>query len=304
MRPTLRQLEYILAVAETGHISQAADRLNVSQPSLSAQLADAEAELGTTLFHRSRAGSTPTAAGEEVIARARIVLDAMERLRDSVQRDSLFQGRLRLGVLPSIGPYLLPGVVQALHRDNPDFRLLIREEATRDLDAGLRDGRLDVAVSTPEDHPGLPQLPLFSEAFWIGLAEDHPLAQHSGPIPLTALAGEILLTIGQRHRLSHIVRGLAQTSGARVLDDYEGTSLDAIRLMAASGAGIAILPQIYAMTEARRGTDLVLRKLDHPTAQRDIVLVRSVMLDASDAETLAQTLRSSARAILASPQEA
>ncbi|MCG7495218.1 hydrogen peroxide-inducible genes activator [Thalassobius sp. Cn5-15] len=300
MRPTLRQLEYIIAIAETGKISLAAARLNVSQPSLSAQLSEVEADLDTPLFQRGRAGAKITPAGEEVVRRARQILHDLKDLRAAARGDGIFQGRLRLGVLPSIGPYLLPGVVRRLHHEHPHFRLIVREENTRELDEGLRSGRLDMVISTPEDHPGTSAAALFTEHLWAALAQDHPLAQDPGEtLPLTALTGQTLLTLGTGHRLSHIVAGLAATAGGRVSDEYEGTSLDAIRLMAATGAGIAILPSIYAATERHRGTDVKLIQIAHRNAQRDIALIQpNLPTPRPGSEVLADVLRSEAATIL------
>ncbi len=273
MRPTLRQLQYLVAVADTGRFGLAAGRLNVSQPSLSAQIAEVEADLGVRLFDRGRGGAVLTAQGTEVVLRARRILNSVEDLRAAVKGTGIFDGRLRLGVLPSIGPYLLPNVVQRLHDDHPDFRLVVREEATQDLDQGLRSGRLDMIISTPEDHPEGRPRPLFEEDFWAAVPLDDPLAQSTAPLPLKALAGRMLLTIGVRHRLSRIVAALAEQAGGTVSDEYEGTSLDAIRLMAAAGAGVAILPRLYAATEAQRRDDIVLRRIAHPMAQRALALV-------------------------------
>jgi len=277
MRPTLRQLEYIVAVAETGRIGLAATQLNVSQPSLSAQLSAVEDDLGVTLFQRGRSGSKPTPVGDEIVRRARQILHEVQDLRAAAQGDGIFQGRLRLGVLPSIGPYLLPGVVKRLHREHPSFRLVVREESTRDLDEGLRSGRLDMIISTPEDHPGARQTLLFTERFWIAMAVDHPLAQSTEPVNLGALKGQTFLTLGPKHRLSQIVASLAARAGGRVSDEYEGTSLDAIRLMAAGGAGLAVLPSIYAVTEARRGTDVSLHALKDAAATREIALIQPLL---------------------------
>lgn len=274
MRPTLRQLEYIVAVADTGRVGLAAAQLNVSQPSLSAQLAEVEADLGVTLFQRGRAGAKITPVGEEIVRRARQILHELQDLRAAARGGGIFQGRLRLGVLPSIGPYLLPGVVRRLHEEHPSFRLIVREESTRDLDEGLRSGRLDMIISTPEDHPGARKAHLFTEQLWAAVALDHPLASAKPVFTLDDLQGQTLLTLGSTHRLSHIVSGLAASAGGRVSDEYEGTSLDAIRLMAAAGAGVAVLPSIYAVTEARRGTDVSLRALNDPAACRDIALIQ------------------------------
>lgn len=299
MRPTLRQLEYIVAIADTGQVGLAAAQLNVSQPSLSAQLAEVEAELGVALFQRGRAGAKITPAGEEVVRRARRILYEHQDLRAAVQGGGIFQGRLRLGVLPSIGPYLLPGVVQRLHQEHPSFRLIVREESTRDLNEGLRSGRLDMIISTPEDHPGARSTALFTEILWVAMALDHPLAGQSDQLPLEALKDQTFLTLGPGHRLSHIVAGLSARAGGRVSDEYEGTSLDAIRLMAATGAGIAILPSIYAAIEARRGTDVGLRVLQDSAAKRDIALIQPALPEPrSGSEILAAVLQSEAKEIL------
>lgn len=299
MRPTLRQLEYIVAVADTGQVGLAATQLNVSQPSLSVQLTEVEADLGTILFQRGRAGAKITPIGEEIVRRARQMLHEHQDLCAAAQDGGIFQGRLRLGVLPSIGPYLLPGVVQRLHKEHPSFRLIVREESTRDLDEGLRSGRLDMIISTPEDHPSGRKAHLFTEFLWAAVALDHPLAQGKIPMTLNDLKGQTLLTLGSKHRLSHIVAGLAASAGGRVSDEYEGTSLDAIRLMAATDAGIAILPSIYAATEARRGTDVSLHSLEHPTARRDISLIQPQISDPRPgSEVLAEILQSEAENIL------
>lgn len=299
MRPTLRQLEYIVAVADTGRVGSAATKLNVSQPSLSAQLAEVEADLGVTLFQRGRAGAKVTPIGEEIVRRARQILHELQDLRAAAQGGGIFQGLLRLGVLPSIGPYLLPDVVQRLHREHPSFRLIVREENTRDLDEGLRSGRLDMIISTPEDHPGARSDFLFAEHLWAAVAHDHEFADRTGRLALKDLAQQTLLTLGAGDRLSHIVAGLAANAGGRVSDEYEGTSLDAIRLMAATGAGIAVLPSIYASTEARRGTDVRLYALDDPSARRDIALVQPLLPEPRPgSEVLADILRSEAAQIL------
>lgn len=300
MRPTLRQLEYIVTVAETGRVGTAATQLNVSQPSLSAQLAEVEADLGVTLFQRGRSGAKVTPVGEEIVRRARTILHELQDLRAAAQGHGIFQGRLRLGVLPSIGPYLLPDAVRRLHEEHPSFRLVVREESTRDLDDGLRTGRLDMIISTPEDHPGSYQTHLFEEHFWAATALDHRIAQTKVEVDLPDFKEEILLTLGARHRLSHVVAALASRAGGRVSDEYEGTSLDAIRLMAATGAGIAILPQIYAATEARRGTNVSLHPIANPEARRSISLIQPQLRDPRPgSDVLASVLSSEAKRIMA-----
>ena len=194
MRPTLRQLQYLVAISETGRFNEAARKMNVSQPSLSAQIADMEAELKTNLIERGRHGAIMTPAGEYVVRRARIILRQVEELRISSGDDnSTLSGRIRLGVIPSVGPYLLPKATKELHRRFPSLRLGVYEGRTIDIDRQLRDGRLDVLISTSEDHPECHHLPLFTEQLWICVPTDASLAVNSGPIKLKDLKGMPLL---------------------------------------------------------------------------------------------------------------
>ncbi|MEM7300307.1 MAG: LysR substrate-binding domain-containing protein [Pseudomonadota bacterium] len=275
IKPTIRQLEYAVAVADAGQFGRAAQRLHVAQPSLSAQIAELEASLGMRIFNRGRNGASPTASGFEVIRRARLVLREVEDIVALSRNEGLFGGRLRLGVLPSIGPYLLPEVVRKIHTESPELRLVLKEESTLRLEDDLRSGRLDMIISTPGDHLGTHQVPLFSERLWAAFAHDDPLSTKSGPVSPPELSGRTLLTLDRTHRLSRMVQLLAQQCGATVLDDYQGTSMDAIRLMAATGSGVAILPHIYTAKEARRGSDVELRPFRKGYAERNIALIQS-----------------------------
>ena len=243
MRPTLRQMDYIVTVQRLGSFSLAAGVLNVSQPSLSAQIAAVEADLGLRLFERGRGGVRVTARGEDFVRRAQRILSDVAALRSAMTSTLPFSGRLRLGVLPSIGPYLLPQAVARLHGELPDLRVLVREENTLDLEDGLKTGRFDAIISTPEDHPNTAQHRLFTETLWVAVAPDDPLAGRD-QADAAALAGRRLLTLDRGHRLSRIVYGLAAAAGGVVSDDYEGTSLDSILLMAATGAGHARLAAV------------------------------------------------------------
>ena len=274
MRPTLKQLQYLVAIAETGKFADAARQMNVSQPSLSTQVADMEVELGVILVERGRHGAVLTPLGEETVRRARMILRSVEELKSHAgASDKGFTGRLRLGVIPSVGPYLLPSVTSRLHRLYPDFRISVLEEKTVDLDQSLREGQLDVIISTTEDHGNTRHIELFSEDLWICVAEDHKLASGTGPLSPKELEGLSLLSLGYGHNLNVAIRDVARISNAFVSHEYEGTSLDAIRQMAAMGAGVAILPSLYALVEARRDRALVVRRIAHPTARRRISLI-------------------------------
>ncbi|WP_300394680.1 hydrogen peroxide-inducible genes activator [Henriciella sp.] len=274
MRPTLRQLQYIVAIADCGRFHEAAKRLHVSQPSLSAQLAEAEADLGVIVFERGRKGASPTPVGEDIIRQARLILSEVEELRTlALGAKNTVAGRIRLGVLPSIGPYLLPSVTRQLHDRFPDLRLNVRECDTVELDQGLRDGRFDIIISTPDDHADQRAETLFEEKLWVCGPPEDLLAIDGGPIQLGQLASRPLLTLGAGHRLSKLIAEIAREAGTTISAEYEGSSLDAARQMAVMGAGYAILPSLYALSEAKRDPDFVVREIDNTLCQRTIALV-------------------------------
>lgn len=301
MRPTLRQLQYLVAIADTGRFHEAARRTHVSQPSLSAQIADLETELDATLIERGRHGAVMTPVGDELVRRARLILRDVEALRAAArQGEGDLAGRIRLGVIPTVGPYLLPNATTRLHAMFPDLRLNVQEHRTVDLDLQLQEGRLDTVISTANEHANCRSLPLFTEQLWICVAPDSVLAGQTGGISLKELKGASLLSLGQGHHLSLAIHELAKSAGAYVNSEYEGTSLDAIRQMSAMGAGVAILPSLYALLEARRDPDLVVRRIEHPRAQRDIALVwRNTSPMRQSFESLGSVLRDVAADLLA-----
>ncbi len=298
MRPTLRQLEYIVTVSRLGRFSLAAEVLNVSQPSLSAQIATVEQELGVRIFDRNRGGVQVTAKGEDFISRAQKILAEVKDLRHAMSSDLPVGGRLRLGVLPSIGPYLLPQVIKEVHRLRPGLRIVVREENTRDLEQGLKTGRFDLILSTPEDHPNTIQQRLFNETLWVAVAVDDPLARDLHGVAAQDLQNRLFLTLDQSHRLSRIVYALAAECGGVVSDEYEGTTLDSIVLMAASGVGVAVLPDLYARRQGIYRDEVRLRPLSIPNANRDIALLsRNTESPLPGQTVLTESLRSVARAM-------
>jgi len=276
MKPTLRQLQYLVAISEAGTFSGAARLTNVSQPSLSNQISDMEGVLGIKLIERGRGGAPLTPVGDELVARARIILRDMESFKTLAREaGESFAGKIRLGTLPSVGPYLLPLALRRLHRKYPELRVFVREERTLDLQEDLRTGKLDLIISTPEDHLDMRGIPLFEENLYVAVAPDDPLASEGegGPIEVGSLRGRQLLSLGHGHKLAVIVQRLADVSQATVSTEYEGTSLDAIRQMAAMGGMVAVLPSLYAYSEAREDPGIVVRRLVHPLARRDISLL-------------------------------
>lgn len=295
MRPTLRQMEYVVTIHRLGRFGLAAELLNVSQPSLSAQLAAIENELGVVLFERGRTGVRTTAKGEDFVKHAQKILSAVEDLRHKMQSTSPFDGRLKLGVLPSLAPYLLPRVVKRIHQKQPDLRIIVREESTKTLETGLKAGEFDAIISTPEDHPNTIQHSLFQEPFWIAAATDDPILAQDGPIDISQLTNRRLLTLDNGHRLAKIVYDLAAQVNATVSDDFEGTSLQSVLLMAATGAGIGIIPELFARQNMREREEICVRPINAPDiARRIAVLFRTGTPEHDGHQLLIECLRDSA----------
>ncbi len=179
MRPTIRQLEYLVAVGETLHFGRAAERAHVSQPGLSAQIAELERILGVRLFERDRRRVLATPAGEEAISRARALLAGVDAMGESLTRHGRpLTGTLRMGVIPTVAPYLLPRVMPEVRARFPELRLLIREDHTDRLVTMLMEGELDVLTLALEADLGEAHtLALFEDTFALLVGPDHPLAR-------------------------------------------------------------------------------------------------------------------------------
>ena len=249
-RVSLKQLRYFAALARTRHFRKAAETEAVTQPSLSAQLANLEQALQLRLIERGRGPVVLTASGREIAARAQRVLDEVRDLEDhAVGLRGGEGGILRLGASLTIGPYLLPRVVRGLCRDFPQVGLHIREGAPRDLEDGLAAGQHDaVLTQLPLRGADLVVAPIFQEPLYLVLPVDHALA-HRHEIDKGDLAGLSLLTLGRRYALNGLVNALCLDTGATPLENYEGTSLDGIRQMVGMGMGAALLPALYVRLE-------------------------------------------------------
>lgn len=256
-RPTVRQVEYFVAVAEVSSFRGAAERLGVSQPTLTNQILALEAALELQLFERSRAGTALTPNGRELLGPARRVIEASHGLIDEAQRLARGPGgTYRLGVTPTLGPYILPLILPTLHRRYGALKLYVREDAPRDLEAGLVAGEHDfILTPLPLHDSRLTVVPLFQEPLRLVMSAEHRLASKKR-IDRRDLAGESVLTIQEHHHLHRQIQQLCDRLGARVLRDYEGTSLDTLRHMVMMGMGIAFLPALYVRSEIHRPREL------------------------------------------------
>ncbi len=272
--PTIRQFEYLVAVDDERHFGRASERVHVSQPTLSAQLAQLEHRIKVKLFNRGRNGVYPTPAGQEIIARARKILQERERLLEFAQRVSHpLSGRIKFGIPPTLGPYVLPHIVPELHRQFPELKLLVREGVPKDIQKMVEDGTMDMAL-TP-----LPILPnklhteeIFEERLQVGMAWDHPLAQKE---QLTGqdLEDEKVLAMVSGHHLHDQVKELCDSYGAELLYDYEGSSLDALRHMVVMGAGISFFPALYVLSEISERKDLTVKEIKGKSLFRNIAMI-------------------------------
>jgi len=270
---TTRQLQYAVAVADARSFRRAAALCGVSQPSLSAQLAQLEQALGVRLFERDRRRVLVTQAGEELIARARRLLVETDDLADSARRlgDPL-AATLRLGVIPTISPYLLPDLVPALRRAQP--RLVVRwtEDKTSTLVRGVQDGTLEGAVLALEvDLGDLEREELARDPFVLAVPRSHPLAKTAGPAQLDELGGSSVLLLDDGHCLRDQALAVCSLAGTEELD-FRATSLSTLSQMVAAGVGITLLPRLAVPAESRHAA-LAVRPLADPRAFRTLGLV-------------------------------
>ncbi|CTQ33663.1 LysR substrate-binding domain-containing protein [Jannaschia rubra] len=272
--PTLQQFRYLVAVAETLHFRKAAESVHVTQPTLSTQLRELEEKLGVQLVERSRSGVTLTPVGSQVAARARGVLRDVADIAALARSGSdPLAATVRVGVVGSLGSYFLPLVIPALHARFPDLKFYVREGTATDLLGRLRDGTLDLLFfPTPVEGADLHVEPLFHEPLLVVLPVDHPLSAHD-VVDRAALRGETVMTLEAGHRLHDTVAALCEETGARLSLDYEGTSLDTLRQMVATGLALSVLPALYVRSEVAREALVTARPLSDPAPGRDIGIV-------------------------------
>ncbi len=271
---SLRQLEYLVAIDDTRHFRRAAERCNTTQPTLSGQLKALEERLGARLVERSRARVILTPLGAEIAGIARRMLaDAQEINSLAVSRGNALSGVLRVGLPPTVGPYLLPLVIPELHRAHPDLKLYVREELPAGLAMAVRDGRYDLAVTPlPVKMRDLTVEPLFRERLALAVASDHPLAGQT-QARRADLSGQDVLALGAGHQLHDMVLAFCQDLGARLRFDYEGTSLDTLREMVAMGLGVTFLPALYVRAVAGRDSSIRTMPIADRALHRSIGMV-------------------------------
>jgi LysR family transcriptional regulator, hydrogen peroxide-inducible genes activator len=272
--PTLRQLEYAVAVADHRHFRRAAAACAVSQPALSTQIRELEDQLGVRLFERGRGGVVVTPEGGRIAEQARAILASARELVDvgrSLGRP--LAGPLRLGVIPTVAPYLLPKVLPGLQGVYPDLSLLLREDQTARLVERLAAGELDVLLLALEANLGdSVQLPLFRDRFQLVVRRDHALARRRR-VRESDLEGSELLLLDDGHCLRDQTLSACQARGARERANFRATSLGTLTQMVASGIAATLLPELALASEVAPRADLVAVPFERPEPHRTIGLV-------------------------------
>ncbi len=270
----LKDLRYLVAVADHRHFGRAAEACFVSQPTLSTQLKKLERELGVELIERSPRRVMLTAVGESVVERARVVLRETDNIRDVARRATDPEaGTLRIGLFPTLAPYLLPHIVPPLHDRFPKLELLLVEEKSAEVHERLRSGQLDVgllALPVHDDH--LHCEPLFTEDFVLAVPAGHRLSLVEGPVTTTVLAGDNLLLLEEGHCLRDQALSVCQLSGAEERSGFRATSLETLRQMVAAGVGVTLLPELAVQPPVPISSDIALLRFSDPVPSREIAM--------------------------------
>ena len=241
----LKDLRYLVAVADTRHFGRAAERSFVSQPTLSAQLKKLEDYLGVQLIERAPKRVSLTVAGQEVVERARRILESSEEIVELANghRDPL-AGRLKLALLPTIGPYLLPNVAAKLRKQLPRLELMLYEYQTDVMLEKLHSGEIDVGIlALPVQLDGLDTYELYKEPFTVAMPANHRLSNRAS-IKLEDLRDETLLLLEDGHCLRDQALEICSGTDLHEKQDFRATSLETLRQMVASGVGITLLPEL------------------------------------------------------------
>jgi len=271
--PTIRQLECLVAVADKLSFSQAAKVCFITQPALSAQIQQLEAVLGVQLFERDRRRVLPTSAGAAMAEKARgILADIHDLVEAAAAFKGLLTGILRLGVIPTLAPYILPAATKELHRRYPRLRLLLREGQTLELLRQLGDGSLDLVLLALEADLGdVETMPLLRDPFLLAVPADHSLAQRKR-VSEKDLRNQQVLLLEDGHCLRDQALAICSSSGASELGDFRATSLTTLVQMVSGGVGVTLLPQVSVDIEAGPDRSLSLIPLSAKGASRTIGL--------------------------------
>ncbi len=293
----VKDLQYALALERRRSFSRAAEECGVAQPTLSAQIRKLESELGVELFERDGRTLRVTPAGELILDQARVVLDAVARIEEVAQsRADPMVGPIRLGVIPTLAPYLLPGILGPLQRQLPAAPLVVVEDMTHRLLESIHAGRLDAALVATDHRDGnLSEIALFDEPFSLALPSDDPLAKQTS-VRVEELDPAALILLADGHCLSDQALALCgQARGRGLRSDLSATSLETVLNLVEAGLGMTIVPLLARTHFQSRFTRIVFRPLEGPHSSRSIRVIHRAFVPRRPAiERLAATIRESA----------
>jgi len=294
--PSLKQLEYLVALADTLHFGRASENCNITPSTLSAGIRDLESVLGVSLAERTKRHVLMTSIGNEIVARARCLLrDAEDVMQLAASNREPLTGDMRLGVIPTISPFLLPRVLPPLNRRYPALRLYIREEQTAPLLTRLRSGEIDVAlIALPYDIEGLVSKVLFEDEFEFACSKDHPLATKK-VVRLGALADQPLMLLEEGHCLRGHALAACQIAGGPARAQFEASSLHTLVQMVAAGIGVTLLPKLAIRSQITRGSNIKLVPLSAAPSRQIGLVWRQSALRIQEFEILGDALSGSAK---------
>lgn len=272
--PTLRQLRYLVELTESRHFGRAAESCHVTQSTLSAGIQELEEMLGVRLLERTKRRVVTTPIGLEIAERARRTLDEAEGLVQAARAGAEpLCSELRLGVIPTIGPYLLPKVLPALREHFPKLKLFLREDQTAHLLDQLTAGDLDVLIlAFPMDTPGAETLMIAKDPFWLVCPPAHPLGVSRNPIEPEAIPVDELLLLEDGHCLRDHALSACKAAGRQRTNRFQGTSLHTLIEMVASGLGLTLIPNMALGSQIIGASQLATRPLAGQEGAREIGL--------------------------------
>ncbi|WP_391528118.1 DNA-binding transcriptional regulator OxyR [Photorhabdus akhurstii] len=269
----IRDLEYLVALAEHRHFRHAADSCHVSQPTLSGQIRKLEDDLGVMLLERTSRKVLFTQQGMLLVEQARTVLREVRILQEmaSLQGENM-SGPLHIGLIPTIGPYLLPHIIPGLHGLFPKLEMYLYEAQTQSLLAQLDSGKLDIAIlAMGKETRAFIEVPLFEEPMKLAIYDGHPWAERE-KIAMDELTGEKLLMLEDGHCLRDQAMGFCFQAGAKEDTHFRATSLETLRNMVAAGSGITLLPDLAVPQEKKRDGVCYL-ECSNPEPKRSVILI-------------------------------